>query len=244
MLKNVMVKFETHAHCLCSGCAHLTPEEISKKYKDAGYGGFILTNHCSEIAYNNFWFGDTHKEKIKYFEQVIEQTRFAFSKEKIKFLFSVEVKVCNFDKTYSDYIVYGANAKMLYDNKPLYQLTQEELFRLCEKNNCFMNKVHPFRDGENCGNPQFMHGAESFNGHSHHNNHNDMAKIFCKENHLIEMSGTDTHCFDQPINAGIYVPNSVDNMEQFVYYIFTGKQELICDYDLYHKAYMDYKNKQ
>ena len=55
---------------------------------------------------------------------------------------------------------------------------------------------------------------------------------------------TDTHCFDQPINAGIYVPNSVDNMEQFVDYIFTGKQELICDYDLYHKAYMDYKNKQ
>ena len=42
----MLYRYETHCHAnFCSKCAHSTPAEMVRAYKDAGYAGLILTDH-------------------------------------------------------------------------------------------------------------------------------------------------------------------------------------------------------
>lgn len=140
-----------------------------------------------------------------------------------------------------EYMIYGVTEKDMTDNKPLFYYSQEELFRFADKKGYFMYQVHPFRDGIKCGDPRFLHGAEKFNGHFHHYNHNDLAEEFCRKNDLIGMSGTDYHHERQPITSGIYIPETIDTNEQLVEYIFKNDFETICNAALYEQEVKKYK---
>ena len=100
-----------------------------------------------------------------------------------------------------------------------------------------MYKSHPFRTGEVFDNPLNMHGAESFNGHFHHKNNNDIAEKLCEQNNLIKMSGTDYHHNGQPITAGIFIPKEIETDQQLVEYIFKNNFKRIEEKELYEKSY-------
>ena len=96
-----------------------------------------------------------------------------------------------------------------------------------------MYQTHPFRQGVTVGDARFMHGAESFNGHFHHVNNNVPAKEFCINNNLIEMSGTDFHDPGQPVTAGIYIPEDIDDNAGLVKYIMSNKIKLVEERESY-----------
>ena len=107
-----------------------------------------------------------------------------------------------------------------------------------------MYQTHPFRTGVLNGNPEFMHGAESFNGHYHHANHNDLARAFCTENRLIGLSGTDFHHVDQPITAGIYLPEDIKTERQLADYYFEDKFKIIAEENEYLSAHEQYTKRK
>ena len=44
-----MIKLETHCHLLHSShCAHADADSIISRYKEAGYGGIVITNQFVE----------------------------------------------------------------------------------------------------------------------------------------------------------------------------------------------------
>lgn len=237
-----MIKLETHCHSLGgSGCATSPDEILVEDYVKAGYGGVVITNHISRVSYD-YHKGETHAEKVRFYYSLIENLTEQFKKHNIKVFWGTEVNVvCDRSQGYQEFTVYGIPEKDMFENKPLYTFTQEELFRFAEKRGLFMYQTHPFRDGVICGNPCFLHGAESFNGHFHHYNHNDRAKEFCIKNGLIGMSGTDYHHEHQPITAGIYVPESICTNEQLIEYIFKNEFEIIKDAALYERELAKYK---
>ncbi len=234
-----MIKIETHCHSLgSSGCATTAPEKIARVYSEYGYGGIVLTNHYAAAHFNNYP-GESKKEKLDYYFSLGDKMRRCCEEYGLKFFIGAEVCV-QVEHGYAEYILYGFDKKYLYDNPPLFTLTQRELFRLADKNDVFMYQAHPFRDGIELGDPAYMHGAEAFNGHYHHEERNELATEFCRKNGLTEMSGTDYHHFGQPVTGGLIVDENINDEVSLVSYIRSGKAEMIKDDFNYRSARAEY----
>ncbi len=220
------MKLETHCHTLYgSWCALTDAETIVKRYLEEGYSGLIVTNHYYKSAFDTYK-GESKKEKLDFYFSLYENVKEIGRKQGLKVFLGSEVFVEN----KNDYLLFGFDKKMFYDNKPLFELSQKELFRLAEKNNCFFAQAHPFRKGvSTVGDPEYMHGVEIFNGHYHHANNNDLATEFCNKHNLIGLSGTDFHDPDQPITAGIYLPDNIENERQLTECLFNKNFSLYCD---------------
>lgn len=238
-----MIKIEPHCHSVgASRCADVSLERIVEVYSSLGYGGIVLTNHVNRSSFEVYP-AETKKEKYDYFFSSVDALRDLCAPRNIKVFCGAEICAYTSSNGYSEYTVYGFDRKFMYDNKFLYEYSQEELFRLCEKNNVFMYQTHPFRERVECGNSQFMHGAEAFNGHYHHYNNNAMANKFCEDNNLIKMVGSDFHHPDQPVTAGMLIPDNVNDDFALTEYIRSGKAGLIEYGELYEKSYKEYLGK-
>ena len=226
-----MIKIETHCHSKGgSSCGTCTAKEIVEFYKNAGYGGIVLTNHYSQSIVEDYYGAKNDKEGVDRFFSLYDEFEIQAKKEGLKTFFGIEVRI---NSTQTEYVLYGFDREFLYKNPRLYEYTQKELFELANKNDLFMFQSHPFRDGVVAGDPRYLHGAESFNGHYHHVNRNDFAEKFCEDNNLIKLSGTDFHHDDQPITAGIYIPENINTNKELTDYIRGNDFKRIEDADSY-----------
>jgi hypothetical protein len=233
-----MIKFEMHVHAKGgSRCGRAEPETIVQDFIKGGYGGIVITNHYDEYNYFNTLVGETHKQKIDSFFSLYDTIKELGEKQNLKVFYGVEVRDCLND----EYMLYGFKREFLYDNKPLFTYSQKELFSMAEKNNMFMYQTHPFRDGVRCGNPEYMHGAEIFNGHFHHVNNNDRAKEFFVGKKLIRMAGIDYHVPNQPLTASMQIPKDVNDEFALVEYLMSGKAEYFGDEEYYLEELQKYK---
>lgn len=241
-----MIKLETHCHIFgTSACADTNNKTLIEKFVQAGYGGIVVTNHFSEGCYDDWFKGNTRKEKIDYFFNVYEKFSKECAERNIRTFWGAEIRVKNnLSSSGTEFTVIGLPRDAFYNGQLLFELNQEELFAVAEKHGAFMYQTHPFRTGVIEGNPKYMHGAESFNGHYHHANHNDFAREFCLKNNLIGLSGTDVHHFDQPITAGIYLPKNIRTERQLADYYFENKFKVIAEEDEYLTAHMKYINRK
>ena len=221
-----MIKIETHCHVLNSShCAKADADTIISAYKKENYGGIVITNHMVEKELINYK-GETYKEKLDYYFSIFDDIKEKGEKAGLKIFLASEIRAC----TSEEYVLYGFDRKLFYDNKPLYEMDQKELFDLAEKNGLFLYQSHPFRDRVKVlGNPKYMHGSESFNGHYHHTNFNEKAVEFCEKNNLIGLSGTDYHNPGQPLTAGIFIPENINDEKALVECIFNRQFNIYKD---------------
>jgi hypothetical protein len=230
-----MIKIETHTHVKGgSSCAIATASELADDLFNNGFNGAVLTNHYCYNYFRNYP-GDTKKEKLDFYFSLIDGARKEFEKRSLRLFYGAEVRVKLPDDLFAEYMVFGFDEQFLYDNKPLFELTQEELFSLCDKSGVFMYQTHPFRHGVTLGNPKHMHGAEAFNGHFHHVNDNALAKEFCKNNNLVGLSGTDYHGKNQPLLGGIYIPDGIQTNAQLKDCFFNREFSIIENESEYQK---------
>ncbi len=224
-----MIKLETHCHTIgLSPCGDTENNILIQKYLDASYGGIVVTNHFGRPYYDEYLMGNTQKEKVDFFFNVYDVFSRECKDKGIKTFFGAEVRVKDLrNPRGTEFTVIGLPRSVYYNEPFLFDLTQEQLFELCESYGAFMYQTHPFRTAVCLGNPKYMHGAESFNGHYHHVNNNDLAEKFCLDNGLIGLSGTDFHHNDQPITAGIYLPENIDLESELVEYLFNNEFEII-----------------
>lgn len=236
-----MIKIELHSHPIGgSSCADGNTELAVQKYLDAGYGGVVCLTHYGRYYYDCYP-GQTHKEKIDFFFKVYDDFAKIANKNGLKTFFATEVRCV---ATNTEYALIGFDRDFLYNNSPLFDLTQQELFEVAEKNGFFMFQTHPFRTGVIAGDPKYLHGAECFNGHYHHANNNDKARKFCEDNNLIGVAGTDYHHDDQPLTAGIMIPKTINTEQELASFLKNGNLQLVTDFDLYEKAFNEHLQKK
>ena len=222
-----MIKLETHSHSLgASRCARETAETIANIYKQAGYGGIVLTNH---LCHNYFieYEGDTNTAKKEYFIRLYDDFANQCEKAGLKHFFGAEVTALDKDGYISEYLLYGLTPKLIMDSPLLFTLTQRELFEFSKENGLFMCQSHPFRNYIRNGYWEHLHAVEVFNGHQWHTNNNDLAEKFADTYGLIKLSGTDFHASTQTPNAGIYIPEDINTDRELVEFLFKGNFELI-----------------
>lgn len=224
-----MIKLETHLHCKGgSGCSDVTYEQILEEYAFKGYKALTLTNHLSEFCFKDYP-GENKKEKLSFYFSLVDGFTKKANEIGIKVFWGSEVRAVRLDGLYSEFMVYPKDRKIFYDNELLFYLTQEEMFKFCDKNEIFMYQTHPFREGVAVGNPLYVHGIEGFNGHYHHVNNNDKAMELADKFNLKIMSGSDYHHYNQPILGGIYISENIDTNEDLVNYLFNNQPKLILE---------------
>ncbi len=223
-----MKKFELHCHS--SGpsiCADVTDEQLIERYANAGYDGIVLTNHIN-WSYNNYP-GKTHKEKIDYYFSAVDRLKELGKKHRLTILFGLEVVALTDDGVHQEFAMFGFDRQFLYDNNLVDRYNQKQLFDLANEHKLFMSQTHPFRIGEKLGDPRYMHGAEAFNGHYHHDNNNEKAIEFCKKHNLKMLSGTDFHHADQPILGGAFLLDYIDNERALADFLLNNQADIIID---------------
>ena len=231
-----MKKIETHIHSeKLSICSDVSLETIVERYHAQGYKALTLTNHIN-WACNTYPY-DTHKERMDYYFSGYEKLKNIALDRDMQVFYGAEICTLAEGKggLHQDFIILGFEREFLYKYN-LYDyngkgklITQQQLFELAQKYNFFMYQAHPFRSGERTGDPNFMHGAEAFNCHYHHDNFNAKAQEFCEKYNLVKMSGTDFHHPDQPIIAGAYIPDTISDESALANFYKSGKAEIIVD---------------
>lgn len=232
-----MIKLETHCHSAGSWCATCGLEGLIKEYKNANYGGVVITNHYSEYEFRKHGFSK-QRDYAKYYLELIDKAMDLGDKQGLKVFYGIEVKL---NELSTEYVLYGFTREFLLDNANLYEFSQERLFKTACSNAMLMYQSHPFREGVRVGNPKFMHGAEYFNGHFHHVNNNALAREFCQKHNLIKLSGTDFHDKNQAITAGIYIPENVKDSFELAKFIQKNQFELIEERETYVRELIKYK---
>ena len=130
-----MIKLETHCHCkIGSPCGQTTPEEVVEEYKNAGYGGIVLTNHANSKAYDSYE-GSTHKQKIDVFFSVYNDFEKACIKNGIPYEISGSI---------SFYERSEINDVLAYITLALNNDDDDALLRIINKIMIFTNKLLKF----------------------------------------------------------------------------------------------------
>ncbi len=195
-----LLKIDPHVHSSkISTCSHVTVEEIIDEKQKRGYDGAVLTNHCQS------WYYPPAEHKY-YIERVIEefQRGKAYAdKKNFRLFLGLEVTLEN--PRYADWLLYGVSEEFLRATPCLYQLTQRELFALCEEWGVVLIQAHPFRARQMPGEPEFMHGVEINCSHSDLENTKSV-QAFAALHDLLVTCGTDYHFPQNTYFGGILLP--------------------------------------
>jgi predicted metal-dependent phosphoesterase TrpH len=228
--KAPMIKCETHLHTKgASYCGLSSPEEIAAEYYLNDYGAVVVTNHYMQYLFDTLYTERTLKQKVARYISYYKRLKECCAPH-IKVFLGLELNLncMNTPEVMpaAEFLCYGVTEEFLYRNMELYNLTQRQLFELCEENGIVMFQSHPFRSYCVLGDPKYMHGVEVYNGHPTQQTNNEKSERFAGEHNLREISGSDYHSAGGA-GGGIYIPENIDTERQLAGYIKNNKLKLI-----------------
>ncbi|MDY2851744.1 MAG: PHP domain-containing protein [Candidatus Borkfalkiaceae bacterium] len=231
------IKIDTHCHTKPSSlCSEISPERLVDLYVTHGYDAVVLTNHYQKSHLAQF--GDKPKDIIDGFLADYYATVKAAKGTRLKVFLGAEVNFLNTETfelpggekvlVHGEFLLFGVSENFLKNTYDLCDLTQKELFELCDGENILCYQSHPLRTMHHCKplDPKYMHGAEVFNPHFYQDSRK--ALEFAKENNLLISGGSDFHYESDAGNAAMYVPKDVSDQFELRDYLKTG-ESLIAD---------------
>ncbi len=222
------MKTEMHTHSQgASVCADVTDKQFIDQMLNSDVQAFVLVNHINS-AFRTYP-GQTYKEKIDYYLSRFDDLKALANSVGIKVFLGAEIVALTDDGQHQEFILLGFDRKFLYEHELVNKYDQQGLFELATKNGLFMYQTHPFRVGEKLGNPKFMHGAEAFNGHYHHDNNNEKTLEFCEKHSLIKLVGNDYHHYNQPLVGYANLPDYIENERQLARYLLNNQPQIYFD---------------
>ena len=217
-----MYKLEMHLHTIGrSPCAQVDEKTIAALYHEQGYDGIVCTNHYNRWLCENYYKKPTAKENTAFFIEGYETLKKECAPYGIDVFFGIELLLdCltyyKQDPPKAELLVYGISPEWLLAHPTdLFLLSPAELFALCKKENWLLCHAHPFRDGIDTQDPQYLEGCEVFNGNPYLNNHNPDSLAFAEKNGLLYTAGSDFHT-TEGIGCGVFLQNPVKTNEELV----------------------------
>ena len=201
------MKIEMHAHTWpVSPCSRISPEDLVHRYVAAGYDAVVLTNHYSEYSMPEL--GDTLAEKKRNYLADYKAAVSAAAGAGIRILLGAEVAIQG-PYSRAEFLLYGITEAFIVDSPNLIELSQKELYSLCEKSGVVMVQAHPYRTefGMVPQDPAYMDGLE-VNCHPAHLREEEKVTAFVRKHDLLVTAGSDFH--GDRIVAGILTDTDVN----------------------------------
>lgn len=195
------MKYDLHVHSKeVSPCGKMGIEEMVDAYVGAGYQGFWLTNHFHreflEITDGMSW-----KERMDFFLLPYQNGK-AYARGKIFIGLGMEIR---FLSDPNDYLVWGMDEKMLYEEAEDWLSMNLETFFGKYQQRLLIVQAHPNRhDSSFLAKIEYLHGLEAINASPRHENGNrETQEVLCVNPYLIPTAGSDSHRREDVGRSGI-----------------------------------------
>lgn len=209
-----LLKIDAHVHSNgISRCSHVTVQQLVDNKRAQGYDGMVLTNHCQGWYY-------PPEQNAEFIQSFIAEFRAAKAYgDSLGFAVWLGIEATVQQPFYADWLLYGVTEEFLRSAPCLYQLTQEELYALCQKSGVLMVQAHPFRM-QRVGERSQMDGVEVNCTPGDLETYEKVIEL-AKEKKMLVTCGTDYHAENRTFRGGMLVPSSVKDGVAFADYLKT-----------------------
>jgi len=180
-------KTELHCHTLpVSGCSKIYPEEMVQLYKALGVDTIVLTNHYHPEIVTRY----TKEEAVERYLKAFYDLKECAEAEGMVAVFGMEIR---FAENNNDYLAYGmaeTDVASIFDYLPGDYVSFYKNFK--SESNLFF-QAHPFRDGMELADPQYLDGIEAFNMYPRANSRVSLARAYAQEKGMQIIGGSDCH---------------------------------------------------
>ena len=223
-------RIDPHVHTSeTSKCARVPAVELAEEYHALGIYGIAITDHLNEDYISQLYCMDDWNSCIDSFLDGYRRVKERGDKLGLIVILGMEIR---FPENDNDYLVYGIDEMFLRSNPYIHRSSSEAFYkRYSDK--VVIIQAHPFRDNNENVCSKWIHGLEIVNSHPRHENHNEKALAFWRQNpRLYRMCGSDVHrkgqegssyvLFDHPVTDSIGFKEAV---EQGNYSLESNKEE-------------------
>lgn len=224
-------KYDTHIHSLeGSACAISSVREMVHAYHEAGYTGFILTDHFihgnTAVPRNLSW-----KERMKMYYDIYLNAKEEGDKLDFDVLFGVE----HWYEKAREILTYGIDLNFLLSHPELRTANIDTYAKLVHKAGGILVHAHPYRQRDYIpagfqARIDLCDGIEVYNAHDPWE-HNKLALKDAIALNKLPFSGGDMHyCADRTIgNAGILLDKRVQSMAEFLELVKVKEYSVLID---------------
>lgn len=196
---------DLHAHTRgISHCCRIYAPEVLAAAGEVGLDGICLCNHYQSRYVED---GDAAAFAKRYVEEFYAVK--ALGEEMgVRVLFGIEVTM---ERHANEHLlVYGVPESFPLENPLLYDLTQEQLYRLVHANGGLVVQAHPLRKGNNVlMDPAFLDGVE-VNCHPKYDRcYYQEAGELARSRGWVLTCGGDYHADTHRVQCGMYLPESI-----------------------------------
>ena len=222
----MLYRYETHCHAnLCSKCAHSTPAEMVRAYKNAGFAGLVLTDHFihgyTSVDQSLPW----QARMQRYFEAYL-QARAEGDKLDFDVIFGIE----HAHGGGQEVLVYGIGLEFLLDHPQIETASLEEFAALVHSAGGILIQAHPYRYGgwEVPLRPDLTDGIEVYNA-GNDAWKNRMALQKAQQFGCMVTAGADSHAaWEERVGtAGIALPYRISDGQALVQALRNGDHKLV-----------------
>lgn len=213
-----LYQFEMHCHTAeTSPCGILTAAEIVDGLKAAGYRGTFITDHFYSRFFEKRGIAELPWEQQA--ESYLKGYRAAKKRgDEIGLTVLLGLEVQPEDSPF-EFLVYGPDERFIIEHGPFYRLTTPELYALMHANGFLVFQAHPYRFGLSPDDPAHYDGIEIVNAQPRNKSHNKRALEFAFTHDVMVIAGGDVHMDGDIGRGGIMLPDSVQNVQDFIAYM-------------------------
>ena len=216
-IKKYKYKYDLHVHTSpVSVCADFSPEDTVKKYAEEGFNGFALTNHLTPLGLSKH---ASANDFVSYYLNDYYEAKKYSETYGIDVILGLEIR---FPENNNDYLVYGISEEDVYRAAEYLTTDYKTFYKEFKSDKNLIIQAHPFRNGVELCDLEYVDGIEVFNMHPGHNSRVATAAKLVKENpHLLVTGGTDFHheghqgicatCTETPIKDSFKLANVISS---------------------------------
>lgn len=212
---------DLHAHSSgISKCCRISYDGAIDKAIELGLDGIVLTNHYQRSYLENT---DTDGFVEKYIGEFLEAKEYGKTKG-FKVFFGIEITMEQDPKIHM--LVYGVPFEFLRENPEVFALSQGELYALVKSYGGVLVQAHPFRNGADVLDVDFLDGIEINCHPKYEHTFADRLMDIARKNKLQLTCGGDFHNDTDRPKCGIFVPDNISDSIELGKFI-SEKQETI-----------------
>lgn len=211
-----MFKTETHAHTMpVSRCSRITPEEMVRRYKEAGYTTLFVSDHFSDYHFNPEITWDNNVDLLY---GAYEKARIEGDRLGLYVLFSPELTCAG-----NHYLLYNVTPALLKARPDFFSLSVEEMAAYVHAHGGSIIQAHPYRDGKCYPTVSVAQGIEAVNTNPRHENFDDKCMLLARESGLPMTAGSDAHRTEDVALAAMLSETPITTADEYLTLLREGK---------------------
>ena len=217
------MRIDLHAHSSgISQCCRASYETAIQAALDAHLDGIVLTNH-----YHKDYVGDgDYAAFARRYTDEFRRAKGYGETVGCKVFFGAEVTMERYNKAHV--LIYGIDEAFIEANPTLFDLAQDEFYRLVKSAGGTVVQAHPYRGKPHLLDPRYLDGVE-VNCHPLYGK-SDFAHMvrIATEHKLILTCGGDYHADTYRPTCGVYLPDHLQSGVEIGQYLLTAPELTLC----------------